>query len=131
MAPFVAVVDSEQVRAAVTVALDASMDAMVDEITRRVLAALRYGKPSRDRSPDRGAQLAEPEAEPRVSRRGWLRPRRARHGSAATDAPTPPVSPATPVEPVRRVTPLRIRSGSILGLESAAPSRPAQAPDIN
>jgi CheY-like chemotaxis protein len=39
-APFVAVVDAEQVRAAVTVALDASMDAMVDEIARRVLAAL-------------------------------------------------------------------------------------------
>ena len=29
---------SEQVRAAVTVALDASMDAMVEEITRRVVA---------------------------------------------------------------------------------------------
>jgi len=39
--PFVAVVDAEQVHAAVTVALDASMQAMVDQITRRVLAALR------------------------------------------------------------------------------------------
>ena len=44
-APFVAVVDAEQVRAAVTVALDASMEAMVDEITKRVLAALATRKP--------------------------------------------------------------------------------------
>ena len=42
-APFVAVVDSEQVRAAVTVALDASFETMIDEITRRVLAAMRSG----------------------------------------------------------------------------------------
>ena len=41
--PFVAVVDSEHVRAAVTVALDASLETMVDEITRRVLAAMRSG----------------------------------------------------------------------------------------
>jgi CheY-like chemotaxis protein len=39
--PFVAVVDAEQVHAAVTVALDACMQPMVDQITRRVLAALR------------------------------------------------------------------------------------------
>ena len=39
-APFVAVVDAEQVRAAVTVALDAAMGNMVDEIARRVVAAL-------------------------------------------------------------------------------------------
>ena len=37
-APFVAVVDAEQVRAAVTIALDASMESMVEEITKRVLA---------------------------------------------------------------------------------------------
>jgi CheY-like chemotaxis protein len=43
-APFVAVVDAEQVRAAVTVALDASMDAMADEIARRVMAALQTQK---------------------------------------------------------------------------------------
>src|SRR5438045_2674639 len=40
VAPFVAVIDAEQIRAAVTVALDASMGKMVDEITARVLAAL-------------------------------------------------------------------------------------------
>jgi CheY-like chemotaxis protein len=43
-APFVAVVDAEQVRAAVTVALDASMDAMADEISRRVMVALQTQK---------------------------------------------------------------------------------------
>jgi len=39
--PFVAVVDAEQVHAAVTVAVDACMQTMVDQISRRVLAALR------------------------------------------------------------------------------------------
>jgi CheY-like chemotaxis protein len=39
-APLVAVVDPEEVRAAVTLALDASMPALIDEITRRVLAGL-------------------------------------------------------------------------------------------
>lgn len=87
--PFVAVVDAEQVRAAVTVALDASMDAMVDEITRRVLAALNAKKP------------APPEA------------------AAEPDLPKPaepPPPPARPVETVRRVHALRARHGSILGL---------------
>jgi len=42
--PFVAVVDAEQVRAAVMVALDASMDAMAEEISRRVVAALQNRK---------------------------------------------------------------------------------------
>ena len=55
-APFVAVVDAEQVRAAVTVALDGAMEAMVDEITRRVLAALA------DRNPR--SRLPRPAAEP-------------------------------------------------------------------
>ena len=39
-APFVALLDQEQIRAAVTLALDSSMDGMVDEITRRVVAVL-------------------------------------------------------------------------------------------
>src|SRR6202035_2765110 len=43
-APFIAVVDAEQVRAAVTLALDAAMDSMVDEISRRVLDALNTNK---------------------------------------------------------------------------------------
>jgi hypothetical protein len=56
LAPFIAVVDSEQVRAAVTVALDAAMGAMVEEITRRVLATLNRKKPDR--------QAPEPAAAP-------------------------------------------------------------------
>jgi CheY-like chemotaxis protein len=43
--PFVAVVDAEEIRAAVMVALDASMDAMAEEISRRVMAALLTKKP--------------------------------------------------------------------------------------
>jgi CheY-like chemotaxis protein len=39
--PMVAIIDAEQVRAAVTIALDAAMAAMVDEITEKVLVALR------------------------------------------------------------------------------------------
>ena len=39
--PIVAVIDAEQVRAAVTIALDAAMPAMIDEITEKVLVALR------------------------------------------------------------------------------------------
>ena len=40
-APMVAVIDPEQVRAAVTIALDAAMPAMIDEVTEKVLVALR------------------------------------------------------------------------------------------
>jgi CheY-like chemotaxis protein len=96
-APFVAVVDAEQVRAAVTLALDATMGTLVDEVARRVLAALNAGKPQ--------TPAAEVEAP--------LPPR-----------PEPP-QPALPPQPlytpprgkVRRVTPLRVRTGSILGLD--------------
>ena len=38
--PIVALIDPEQVRAAVTVALDASMAKMIDEVTEKVLLAL-------------------------------------------------------------------------------------------
>jgi CheY-like chemotaxis protein len=88
LAPFVAVVDAEQVRAAVTVALDAAMEKMVDEITRRVMTALNTKK-------------SLPESTPVV-----LEPPR-----PSLPPPAPPVS-----EPVRRVNPVRLRSGSILGL---------------
>lgn len=110
--PFVAVVDAEHVRAAVTVALDASLDKMVDEITRRVLAALRTGN------------IDSRQAESRVSELMLSEPTLA---PAHAEAPKPVVSPAagTPIEPVRRVTPLRTRSGSILGLDI---SRPEPAP---
>ena len=94
--PFVAVVDGEQVRAAVTVALDASMDAMVEEITRRVLAALSTKKS--------GDKPAEPVP---------LGP------PAVLSAPRPVAPmPASPrIDAVRRVSPVRIRPSSMLGLE--------------
>jgi CheY-like chemotaxis protein len=90
-APFVAVVDAEQVRAAVTLALDAAMGTMVDAIARRVLAALNAGKS---------------EAQP----------------APGSPQPEPP-QPALPPPPypgrglVRHVKPLRVRAGSILGLD--------------
>ena len=43
-APVVALIDAEMVRAAVTVALDASMPHMIEEITEKVLAALTGSK---------------------------------------------------------------------------------------
>jgi CheY-like chemotaxis protein len=89
-APFVAVVDSEQVRAAVTVALDAAMESMVEEIARRVVAALESSKPVAQAPP--APDLPKP-------------------------AP-PPAPPAPSAEPVRRVSSLRMRSSSsILGLD--------------
>ena len=98
-APFVVVVDAEQVRAAVTLALDAVMGTMVDEIARRVLAALNAGRPQ------------------------------------AQPAPAPPQLPQPSFPPpargmVRRVTPLRVRTGSILGLdiEDAEPEDPDSQP---
>jgi CheY-like chemotaxis protein len=101
LAPFVAVVDSEQVRAAVTVALDAAMETMVDEITSRVLAAL-HPKPSEE-----------------------LR----------TSLPEPPPEPPKPADPprietVRRVTSLRHRSGSILGLDTVPPEPESPNPAL-
>jgi CheY-like chemotaxis protein len=100
--PFVAVVDEEQVRAAVTVALDASMAVMVEEIARRVLASLATRKPEPATAPALAttpAPLEAPHAAP----------------------PDSPASHATRMEPVRRVSPLRHRSGSILGLDISRP----------
>jgi CheY-like chemotaxis protein len=103
-APFVAVVDAEHVRAAVTVALDASLDLMVAEITRRVLEVLRLGNETRAAEESAGPVLAPPHSEP--------------------PAPVLPAEPAPRIEPVRRVTPLRMRSGSILGLDISRPDPP-------
>lgn len=94
--PFVAVVDAEQVRAAVTVALDAAMGTMVDEITSRVLAALNTKK-SAGPAPESAPVRPEP-------------PRPALPPAALS-------LPSSRVEPVRRVSQLRVRSNSILGLE--------------
>jgi CheY-like chemotaxis protein len=97
--PFVTVVDAEQVKAAVTVALDAAMASMVDEITRRVMTALSASKPTPAQAP--------PEAE----------------FPAPVDLPRPALRTA---ESVRRVSPLRVRSGSILGLDlGSGPEEPS------
>jgi len=85
VAPFVAVVDSEQVRAAVTIAIDGAMEDIVAAITERVLAALQT-KPSAG---------PIPEVE-----------------SPKTEAANTPI-----METVRRVSKVRARSTSILGLE--------------
>jgi CheY-like chemotaxis protein len=99
-APFIAVVDEEQVRAAVTVALDASMGSMVDEIARHVLSALASKKPEQAPAPAPTPSLLAPAVAPRQP------------------IPTPPPEPSpSKVEPVRRVSPLRLRSSSILGLD--------------
>jgi len=88
-APFIAVVDAEQVRAAVTVALDASMADMVDEISRRVIAALNVRKHEAPATAPPAAPIS-PE-QPRV-------------------AEPPPAAPRPDI--VRRVTPVRARPSS-------------------
>jgi len=97
VAPFVAVVDSEQVRAAVTVALDAAMGVIVDEITRQMLTTLSLKKPETPLS----AEPLPPAAAP-------LKPE-------VPLAAAPP-RPEPHSEPVRRISPIRVRSSSILGL---------------
>jgi len=106
IAPFVALVDSEQVRAAVTVALDAAMGSMVDEISQRVMTALAAKRPE-PRLPDAPSVPAgvpvklELPAPP-----------------ALTEVPAAPAPAAAPnAETVRRVTPVRVRSSSLLGLD--------------
>ena len=112
-APFVAVVDEEQVRAAVTVALDASMAVMVDEIAKRVMVSLATRKPDSGRLP-----LCPPAPAPAL----LPLPSSPPSGAAAPPAPMPPPAPMEPrIEPVRRVSPLRHRSGSILGLDISRP----------
>jgi len=114
--PFVAVVDAEQVSAAVTVALDASMAAMVEEITRHVLVALKSQESNRpagpqDEAPPADGDLTDAEAAP-------------------ADAETAENEQSPWPEPVRRVTPLRRRSGSILGLDDlSAGEEPPEPPE--
>ena len=108
-APFVAVVDAEQVRAAVTVALDAAMGSIVEEISRRVLTALSIKKPEKETAeplPALGLAALKPE-EP---------------------SPAAPPAPAARAEPVRRVSPVRIRSSSMLGLSLGRPEPPSTNP---
>ncbi len=122
VAPFIAVVDAEQVRAAVTIALDASMDTMVDEITRRVLDALNTNKGQggdRQAAPATAvASVTPPSAPPQFA-----------ETPVAPAAPAPPPTFTPQAEPVRRVSPVRLRSGSILGLEISRPEEPGADTD--
>jgi CheY-like chemotaxis protein len=95
--PFVAVVDAEQIRAAVTIALDGAMEKIIDEVTQRVLSALSAGSRSQATS-----SHSVPEFAPI---------------SLSPAAPAPPDPAAPDSESVRRVNPVRRRSGSILGLD--------------
>jgi CheY-like chemotaxis protein len=135
VAPFIALVDSEQVRAAVTVALDAAMGTMVDEITHRVLAAL-----NRTEKTDSRRTEIPPVAAPAPASDAPAAPAREPDGVIAAEQPLSgapagsepgPVSErpqAMRVEPVRRVTPLRQRTGSILGIEVNRPDSPEDPP---
>jgi CheY-like chemotaxis protein len=109
-APFVAVVDSEQVRAAVSIALDAGMENIVEEITRRVVAALTAKQPE-----PAGLESSVP---PLVTT------------AAKPEDPTPAAPPpaAPRVETIRRITPVRVRPGSILGLSLTDPRPSAPEP---
>ena len=108
MAPFIAVVDNEQVRAAVTVALDASMGVIVDEITRRVVAALATKKNEPLESAVPASLSAPAKSEDSGSR------------APAASAPL--------ADPVRRVSPVRLRSTSILGLSLGRGESPDPPP---
>jgi CheY-like chemotaxis protein len=116
-APMIAVIDPEQVRAAVTVALDASMAAMTEELTTRVLAALTARRAPGEKIESRPAPPAP---------------------AASTTAP--PMPAAEPVRSIHRPSgpftnmpgrqALRIRPGSILGLEIPEALPPAtETPD--
>ena len=124
-APFIAVVDAEQVKAAVTVALDAAMNSMVDEIARRVLDALNSTKKP-------GGHAAEPApaplAPPVPLSAAVAEPLAPVAQPEASPAPASGISTATRIEPVRRISPLRLRTGSILGIEVNRPESPDAAP---
>ncbi len=140
VAPFIALVDSEQVRAAVTVALDAAMGTMVDEITHRVLAALNSTKKADSRRTEMPlvapvaspapVPASEPSSASAKEPDGVFAEDQANAASPARSVPTSDRPQATRVEPVRRVTPVRMRTGSILGIEVNRPD-PAEDPPAN
>jgi CheY-like chemotaxis protein len=106
-APVIAVIDPEQVRAAVTVALDASMAILVEEISQRVLASLISRKPGEKietraiEPPGAGEAASSHDAVRTVTRASGL-----------------PGSPAARPH-------FRPRSGSILGLNLPEPEQPS------
>jgi CheY-like chemotaxis protein len=105
----VPLVDSEQVRAAVTVALDASMGMIVEEITRQVLSTLALTKPEEVVVPS----AAGPEPPPAPM-------------EPAAREPAAGPSPEPPTGAVRRVSRVRVPPSSVLGV-NLGPAE--QAPD--
>jgi CheY-like chemotaxis protein len=148
--PFVTVVDSEQIRAAVTVAMDASMEAITSEITRRVLAALQEGRSAATQEPlestvpeylqaAASAPAAAPapvpvpvpvavEAAPRQAP-APSQPETPVVAAAAAPAALPEKKPSAPVpSEVRRITPVKRRSGPFLSLGLNTPFEPESGP---
>jgi CheY-like chemotaxis protein len=127
--PFVAILDAEQIRAAVTIALDAAMANMVDEITRRVVTALTAKRPfpvASHETPstsepvpagNAAAQNAAPLPKTAPPEPAAAQPQPEPAASTRT-SPSPAPVPFT--ETVRRVNPVRVRPGSILGLDLAS-----------
>jgi len=118
----IAVIDPEQVRAAVTIALDAALPALVEDVTQRVIAALTSRRGPSERVEARPALVAEA-----VSAQGPL----------AAAAAAQPASSAEPVRHVSRLsgsavrTPGRLRAGSILGLNLDSANAPAEPDSSN
>ena len=80
------------------------MGAMVEEIAKRVMLALATRKPEAAPAPVNSLALVATPAP-----------------IEAPQAARPAAPPATRVEPVRRISPLRLRSTSILGLDINRP----------
>ncbi|HUB31947.1 MAG TPA: response regulator [Bryobacteraceae bacterium] len=110
--PFVAVVDAEQVRAAVTLALDAAMEAIVSEVTARVLTALESISPAAS-----AAVAASTAAAPAASTGSQAKPPASQSGPLPEPAAPAPGAPTPVLETVRRVNTIRVRPASILGLD--------------
>jgi len=124
--PFIAVVDAEQVRAAVTVALDAAMEKMVDEISTRVLETFKTRKPASEAAV--AAMAAAAPILPELPRPIAPAPAVAAGPLAAPVATPVTVPAAVPVQTVRRVHPARFRTGSILGLDIGPAAEPETSP---
>jgi CheY-like chemotaxis protein len=133
--PFVAVVDAEQIQAAVTIALDASMSAMVEEITKRVLVVLTAKRPD-SRTVEASAAQATPAAAvadvPAADAASLVAaPRVARTPASDAASPVTAVPPAVTAQPepssppgaplrgdsASLASPPRPRAGSVLGLD--------------
>lgn len=95
LAPFLAVVDTEQVKAAVTIALDGAMESIVEAIANRVVTALQT-KPSAPapeiEKPEPPKPAAPPPIMENVRRVNTLRARSTSILGLEMDPPKPPAS---------------------------------------